>query len=554
MRKQLLTLVWALMIVLFAKNANATWSGDDHFITQMNTPINVNIGLNDDTSSAAACSIWSSNGANITAEGGALVNLAPWEFQYTPPTGFVGLDSIFYEYCYGDSINGFFVIDTVLVLFAVQGNSGCSNPLTIDVIDYNPYHTPYGGDITLGLTGGAPGYVVFVEDCNGFQQGNQSVTSANDTVYIQYLGPGCNEYHIYDSNGCLNLFTHILPHDSVFPGDCNVDKVANVFDLLNIGVAYGESSYQNWPRPNASLNWVGQYSQSGIWNQNGPFANGYSKKHGDCDGNGTINVLDAQAILLNYGKTWFKGDAPAFHQNAVNLILEASPDTVDTNSWVNIKVKLGESVLPADSVYGIAFSLSYDPALVDSSSVAVSYGNSWLGNISNANDMIALDKNLYQDGQLDIALTRTDKVNKSGFGEIAEIDIFTTDDIAGKTNIYESLKFTITNVKLIRADESVVDVNVVSDSVTVSQEGAPLSLSSNVEALFKVFPNPTSGVLNIASQETFSWSLMDLNGKVVKRSEYMNQGVCNLEEVDAGLYFLEISSGSNTLHHRVVKR
>ena len=84
--------------------------------------------------------------------------------------------------------------------------------------------------------------------------------------------------------------------DLVFPGDANHDQIANNTDFLQLGVFYGQTGPT---RPNATLNWEGQWAMDWDTTQ----ANGYDIKHVDCDGNGTIDNDDGQAILLNYGLT-----------------------------------------------------------------------------------------------------------------------------------------------------------------------------------------------------------------------------------------------------------
>ncbi len=60
---------------------------------------------------------------------------------------------------------------------------------------------------------------------------------------------------------------------------------------------------------------------------------------------------------------------------------------------------------------------------------------------------------------------------------------------------------------------------------------------------FKVYPNPTTGILNFATQETVSVTVMDLTGKTVFKAENINNGdSINLNTLQTGMYIAKIKS------------
>ncbi|MBK9013208.1 MAG: hypothetical protein IPM82_03480 [Saprospiraceae bacterium] len=84
----------------------------------------------------------------------------------------------------------------------------------------------------------------------------------------------------------------------LFPGDANNDGVANQYDLLPIGVAYGQEGF---PRPGATLDWLPQFLPQ-QWLQALPVS-GVNLGFCDSDGNGLIDSFDIDAIALNFDST-----------------------------------------------------------------------------------------------------------------------------------------------------------------------------------------------------------------------------------------------------------
>ena len=100
----------------------------------------------------------------------------------------------------------------------------------------------------------------------------------------------------------LLIFACAIAHSQVimFPGDANNDGVANQYDILPVGVAYG---MEGFPRPGASPIWQPQF-QPFAWPQNLPVS-GVNLAFVDSDGNGLIDSLDIDAIAFNFASTSF---------------------------------------------------------------------------------------------------------------------------------------------------------------------------------------------------------------------------------------------------------
>lgn len=90
-----------------------------------------------------------------------------------------------------------------------------------------------------------------------------------------------------------------------------------------------------------------------------------------------------------------------------------------------------------------------------------------------------------------------------------------------------------------------------------------VTLERSIEADFQVisiYPNPASDVLNVnyfaTSTKTINWSLMDVNGKVIYRSNTVAQGEVTIEipvhSINTGIYLLTINSDTERIIERIV--
>ncbi|MCI5058479.1 MAG: T9SS type A sorting domain-containing protein [Flavobacteriales bacterium] len=354
--------------------------------------------------------------------------------------------------------------------------------------------------------------------------------------------------YAYDSFGCADTACTIITvlSDSVWPGDANSDGIANIWDVLPIGVAYGTSGPV---RPSATTNWIGQYAAD--FGQS--LASGVDYKHSDCDGNGNINIGDFGAILLNYGQTHTKGFESPFVMTNPSLSVNLNVDTTQVGSVVTAMINLGDAIIPADSVYGVAFQMNYDPALVDSVQMNVDYSNSWLGDITNNSDFIGIDTTLISFGHLDVGMTRTNQGNKSGHGEICAVEIFTTDDLIGKQTTYEALKLSLSNVKIISYDQTELVVNTVSDSVILYQNG-PVGIKRIGNSSISIYPNPFNESVNIKGDfDVCNMLLSNSLGQIVMRKNIQSNATLNLSELDKGVYFMQLEGSTFRVSKRIIK-
>ena len=137
------------------------------------------------------------------------------------------------------------------------------------------------------------------------------------------------------------------------------------------------------------------------------FANGLNYKHADCNGDGEITKEDIQAIELNYGADREGANCRGFswvetrptHRSM--LICPMGLNSFPGNEFI-APIILGNGDQPVDDLYGIAFTLVFDPDIVIPSSIQMQYDPSWLG-VADVN-LLNFDRTFADDGRIDVAL------------------------------------------------------------------------------------------------------------------------------------------------------
>jgi hypothetical protein len=325
----------------------------------------------------------------------------------------------------------------------------------------------------------------------------------------------------------------------VFPGDANADGIADLSDLISIGIAHGN----NGPvRPSASLNWVGQACPD--WS--GFFGNGVNYKHADCNGDGTINDVDTIAIGLNLGLTHNKGEFenPYIH-GVPNIIFDLTGlDTVLAGDTLSIPIKIGDITNSVTDLYGLTFDVNYDTSLIKNNAY-LDYTASWLGTINS--NMLQMQRNNYSSSKLAAALTKKDQINVTGFGEIASLNIIMEDNLSGKTNIFKTLNLSFSNVKAVSLDNSIISLNVSDDSLVVTQADPLSSKGISQNPQIELYPNPSNGQVNLRSDSQIkSLCIMDLQGRIISKRDINPTNQFELDlNLTKGMYLINVKTVLN---------
>ncbi len=379
--------------------------------------------------------------------------------------------------------------------------------------------------VTATVSGGQPPYSITWSD-----------GSVGDSIlYASAPGGSYLTATVKDVSGNTkqdSVWIHV--HNAcVWPGDANGDGLADNQDILPLGLALGSSGPV---RPDAHLQWMGQPADN--WNLHTP--DGVDYVHADTDGDGTITNQDVIGIDHNYFQPQTGTGVSGSSISGVPLYVDFPTGNFSPGDTIRASIVLGTALSPADSVYGLAFSVEYDPTLFTPGSLTVTYDSSWLGQYGQ--DLIAVDRDFPASSQIDIGMTRTDQVMRAGYGTIVTI-IVTVDDIAGKNNGIEMVEFGISRVSLLRQSGSPISV-----SPGFSQVGIALSNeeSERFEQRPTLYPNPSSGVVSVQIPNR-KWiggqmHIYDLTGRIIMEEKIRNRELyLDLSAYQSGPYFVIIN-------------
>ena len=333
--------------------------------------------------------------------------------------------------------------------------------------------------------------------------------------------------------------------ECVWPGDANGDGIANNQDVLMLGVAFGANGAL---RPNAHLNWIGQPAPA--WGHT--FAAGVNYVHADGDGNGWADAADLTAISHNYLTPQSQGGLSPLSAQGIPLYVDMPTGSYQPGDTVIAPIMLGTASLPADSVYGLAFSIHYQGMGLETGAVSVDYTGSWLGQAGQS--MITLDQNFPQAGQIDVGMSRINQITQSGYGRLGDITVV-IDDIAGKRGGIEMVNIIVDHITLVGAHGQPLPVNVYPAQLAIllNQE-SPLAYPG-----VEMYVAGQQALINDEAAGRFGprqVELLDMQGRLISQIELGREPVSRLPlpDLPQGVYLLRLSDSVRQFHQKAIIR
>ncbi|PBQ31419.1 hypothetical protein CNR22_06460 [Sphingobacteriaceae bacterium] len=343
--------------------------------------------------------------------------------------------------------------------------------------------------------------------------------------------------------GCQGGNGHFITVDTtcaiVWPGDANRDGVVNTSDVLELGLAASSTGAARSVPGNA---WSASYADA--WLGNG--STGWNKAHADCNGDGTVNASDTVAIATNFFLTHaFKPSAETGSPNS-DITLVSSNNVAYRNAWNKVDVILGSSSSQLAQLYGLSFDVNLDVSLLESNSYYIVYTSSML-NLNNQN--IEFRKYDYPVGNIAAASVRTDHLNVSGYGKIAEIWF----KVKSTATENDALAIQISNSRKISKD----GVNTILSSTGTSlQVDITTGIKNNqISGLsFGVFPNPAKNIVNVNSDisEPVAYTISDLSGRKIVSGSFTKTTQLNISTVESGAYLIRFDNGTASCFKKLV--
>ena len=371
-----------------------------------------------------------------------------------------------------------------------------------------------------------------------FGDGGESFTYEPSHTYAQEgFYPAC--LTVSNSFGCErikckqvrvgNSIENPCLYSCVWPGDANNDLEANHYDLLPIGLNFGETGPA---RDSISSYWAGQFGLDWATFQ----WDGVNNKHGDCNGDGIIDMADI--LVLDQNFAYSHPEQPR-SMTGEPLTLEILNPSVTVGEDIEIAVIAGEAF--DIDLYGIGFEVSIDPSLFDFNTLVVDYSQSWVG--TEGSDLVTFEMADNATSTIYIAESKNNQVQSTGRGEIARI-----------------------RLQAIGLDEEGTEVTVTTnggldllgDTVDFTTNDLDSVLITAIESInsfntINIYPNPANDFVSFSvpsNLKSYTVNIYDLSGKRVYTRNFTNQDLSRvyLDEFGEGIYQfkMQYSSSSGT--------
>lgn len=422
---------------------------------------------------------------------------------------------------------------------------------------FNPIGFPGNGTgiMTFAWTTGTglgqtlPDHLIAMEVCFTALGDNEQVEVivSNQPTLIEAVNID-GEVPVIINNGLVTLLDNT--EKTVWPGDTDQNGLVDHFDLLNIGLAYGA---EGLARPEKDLKWEAHFAAP--WPQSTPNTQ-VNYRHIDTDGNGTINANDTLALALNYkwfNEQWNGEDGYHKRENLPTAARTAgTPLYVDTypvaqGTTSSFDIMLGDDANTDNTVYGLGFSINYDPLAIVPGSIRLSFEDSWLGDLEE--DLLTFYRDDPENHMVHVAMTRTDGEDIRGAGPIAQL-LITIEDVIFRSNDIE-VPISIENARLINFIEEAVPVETKISTITVST--TTNTLEESLDRQIRVYPVPTKGHLYLKTPNLSlkGIELFSLDGRRLQSWQGQTNEL-SLQNVPQGTYSLRLITEQGVAVRRIV--
>jgi hypothetical protein len=372
--------------------------------------------------------------------------------------------------------------------------------------------------------------------------------NTGDTTIAINAPVGLYTVTVTDANNCQSIASGRI-WSCVWAGDTDTSGVVDNRDLLNIGLAFGETGqrrciYDSLPNTLLCINWFGQ--KAAEWSKQTPDRTNF--KHVDTNGDAVINAADTVAITRNWSLSHqsIEPQTPGFAaQNAVPPIF-VQTSNVREGDWASFPIVLGEAGLQADNVYGLAFSIKYPPSVIEPNTMRLVVNQSWL-------DAPASLLNVFKDefdNVCHIGLVKTNKLNSTGTGQIATLVFKLKAGTKGN-----DLQFGVYNDFLINnAGQQLPSVGRTTSIKILTGTAEPIWANQ-----ISVYPNPTTDKVTIDAQNLVIQrvTVLDIAGKEIQKvSENAPLPIVSGSTISIGMsgtYFLKIETDKGIIVKKIVK-
>jgi len=227
----------------------------------------------------------------------------------------------------------------------------------------------------------------------------------------------------------------------VYPGDVNYDGIVNAADVMHLGHYFNQT---NTPSNTINISWEPHERVDWNINQSSTYCfYGFEDlKYADCNGDGTINITDLEAIQQNWSNT--HSEAPFiqpiipcfFFDDFSDYQLSLQPiEILDNNNiLVNIVIERVSND-PIDFFSGFINATHSDNV----SSISINFDDTWFGNPNVDFEYLTNENTLNR--TLETGFTKTNGLNSIGTGVIGQIELQLANNNNTNIELYIELGF-----------------------------------------------------------------------------------------------------------------
>ncbi len=417
------------------------------------------------------------------------------------------------------------------------------------IVPFNPYQDTVRNNVFTGNEVGIriEGAGAFVRNntiCGNTLYGAEVATSSNIDIQENcWCTPSEAEIRglIFDAfddvtSGIAQFtpfITDCVSDPLVFPGDINANGIANAWDLLPIGMHYGATGSS---AENPGSNWEGR--EVADWD--GEMMNGLNLKFADADGNGIIDEADVLPILANYNQTHNQSAITIPIHDDTQRIYELrlnTPGEVQANEPVSFGLELGNDTDPVPDFYGIAFSLTAAVEFFNPGSFSLSFQDSWLGT---ADELLTIVREFPATNRIEVAFVRKDGEPRSGHGNVANLNFVMSEDLiisigTAGLGIETDPQLSIEEIEAVDHAGLLLNLDFIPSELVIVSTDNPLN------PIFRAYPNPTTGILNLSTQlpDLQTIDLFNVQGQAILSFPTATRRL-EMGNLAAGLYYLRL--------------
>lgn len=351
------------------------------------------------------------------------------------------------------------------------------------------------------------------------------------------------------------FFLQLSYAQSVWPGDVNNNGVVNKIDLLYLGYAFNTTGPA---RGEIDGTW-GAKNSPNFWENT--FPNGVNFAYADCNGDGSVDALDAAFIEQNVGQR--HNDIPFVPDEMITgnpdedpaCKFQNPPTSISSDEMITLELALGEDVIPVDDVSGITFSINIEPDIIGlNNSQVIFKEDSWIE--ATANKSIALEQKNEERATYKVGFTKTDQMPVSGAGPIATFSFVVIGDIVDFLQI-DSMEVQIDSITVLNG--SLEPIPIAGDTIQLAiNRGGTVSIEQHpaLQAI-EVYPNPNRGYLLIKSPETTieKIEIVNIFGQSLLHKEVDSSSIHGLHIgiLSSGAYWLKIYTLDGVKMERIIR-